>query len=51
MDTLEGIKEKVGRCQYEFSKHAEDGRLGTLLTMLNNSIAVADRMEPTIQES
>ena len=27
------------------------GRLGTLLTMLNNSIAVADRMEPTIQES
>ena len=24
---------------------------GTLLTMLNNSIVVADRMEPTIQES
>ncbi len=24
MDTLEGIKEKVGRCQYEFSKHAVD---------------------------
>ena len=24
MDTLEGIKEKVGRRQYEFSKHAVD---------------------------